>query len=189
MTAIEPRPVFHRLPIRNFQDNPLVDAVTIGYDEKLTATGLLTANLWRQLDPLITPSKYLDWLASLIGMVDPYYDIGWADVVKRRAIISAQKIFSYRGTLIGLRAALDIHGFEYSIYSGSVLTLPFMFDAKFGSFSSSVFVRVPLKYPRFGPECREIMRAIDCYVPMTSKVQVCYDQFYLDFSVFGDPVF
>jgi phage tail-like protein len=193
MTTRQLRPVFNRLPIRGYQDNPIADALTSFYDEKLVATGKLVEDFHLSLDPLTTSIDKLDWLASLVGMVAPYYDTGWAVPVKRKAIASANYIFQYRGTKLGLQKALAIHGFTYSIFTSKDLTLPFTFAADgstntFGVTSQGAFVTLPIAYPRNGYEFREARRAISMYTAVSTPILACYDKFYLGFSSIGDPL-
>ena len=107
-------------------------------------------------------------------------------------ISSANKIFQARGTLIGLRLALDAHGFPYDIYGSSNLKLPFTFtpDTKFGLDSQDTYVMFPLSgHTRSGYQFREARRAIANYVAILTPAIPTYDRFYIGFSVFGEPIF
>jgi phage tail-like protein len=191
MPTYNNRPVFNRLPVKGYQDNSIADALTQFYDSKLVAVGRQAENLHTKLDPNTTPEAYLDWLATLVGMVDPYYSLRWSVPVKRKAIATAQTLFRNRGTLKGLQLALDIHGFSYQIHTSDDLRLPFLLtsETKFGSISDIVFVRLPLEYPRRSYAFLEAERAVKHYTAITNPVKVCYDHFYLDYSVIGDPLF
>lgn len=191
MTTRQTRPVFNRLPVRGYQDNPTADALTQFYDDKLVAVGTQIEQLYTKLDPTTTPSSYLDWLAFLVGMVPPYYSVNWTDAVKRMAITNANAIFSNRGTLKGLSLALDIHGFQYSIYISDDLRLAFTFTAstKFGIISQTAFVRLPLMYERSSYQFTEATKAVKHYTSIVTPTQACYDAFYLGFSFFDDPLF
>jgi phage tail-like protein len=193
MTTKQTRPVFNRLPIRGFQDNPIADALTSFYDEKLVSTGTMVQDFHLTLDPLTANPDRLDWLASLVGLVDPYYDTSWAVSVKRKAIANANDIFKYRGTKIGMKKALDIHSFTYGLFTTSDLTLPFTFAAdgstnKFGETSQGAFITLPLQYPRNGYEFREARRVISNYTATSTPILSCYDKFYIGFSSIGDPL-
>ena len=191
MTTRQTRPVFNRLPIRGYQDNPIADALTQFYDAKVVAVGTQIEQLHTSLDPATAPASYLDWIAFLVGMVHPYYSLKWSDSVKRKAIAGASAIFSNRGTLKGLSLAMDIHDIQYSIYTSDDLRLPFTFTAttRFGLISQTVYVRLPLAYQRNGSQFLEATRAVRNYTAIVTPVLATYDAFYLDFSVFGDPLF
>lgn len=189
MTTRQTRPVFNRLPVRGYQDNPVADALTRFYDEKLVAVGTQVEQLHTKLDPTSAPSIYLDWLAFLVGLVHPYYSVTWSDSVKRLAITNANEIFSNRGTAGGLALAMNIHGFEYVLAISEDLILPFTFAAstKFGRIAT--FVILPLKYERKGSQFREAELAVENYTSIITTTHVCYDAFYLGFSVCSDPIF
>ena len=191
MTTRQTRPVFNRLPIRGYQDNPIADALTQHYDEKLVAVGSQIEQLYTKLDPVVAPSSYLDWLAFLVGMVHPYYSVNWADSVKRLAIANANSIFSNRGTIAGLNLAMSIHGFYNSLYTSDDLRLPFTFTpaTKFGIIFQTAFIRLPLRYERGGYEFTEAAKAVTNYTAIVTPTRVTYDAFYLGFSIFDDPLF
>ncbi len=189
---INTRPVFSRLPQRGYQDNQIADALTDFYDSKLTEVGTKVSQLHTKLDPASAPVEYLDFIAYLLGMVSPYYVDSWTTEVRRSVLINAQKIFSNRGTFVGLDAALSPHNFEYDVFSSNDLRLPFTFDGantRFGSVTDSVFVRLPLKYTRAGYQFREAQRAIVNYTSIVTPTKACYDRFYIGFSEIDDPLF
>lgn len=186
------RPVFDRLPVKGYQDNVIVDAVTSYYDERLVASGMLVQELHLKLNPDTCPPEFLDWLAFMVGMVQPYYSNQWTTAVKRMAVRSANDIFKLRGTLPGIRKALDIHAFDYTIYTSNDLKLAFTFGTStsvFGKRSGTPRVVLPLKYARNGYEFAEAQKVADNYSPVVNPIAPCYDRFYLGFSVFNDPVF
>lgn len=191
MTTRNLRPTFSRLPIRGYQDNPTADALTQHYDDKLVSVGTQLQSLHTKLDPFTTDVKYLDWLAFMVGMVDPYYSVRWSESVKRQAITKANFIFSNRGTFTGLNAALLIHNFSYDIYSSNDLRFSFTFNAStiFGLVTQTVFVRLPIGYSRNSYQFIEAKRAVKNYTAIVTPTQVCYEKFYLGFSQFGDPLF
>lgn len=186
------RPVFERLPVRNYQDNPVVDSLLSYFDEKLVSTGTQAQDLYLKLNPVTCPPEYLDWLAFMVGMIPPQYDYKWTDSVKRLAVAKANDIFMMRGTADGIKKALDIHGFEYYLYTSDDIKLPFTFNGisnKFGKKNSTAYILMPIKYPRNGYEYREANRVVDNYSAMMTPLRTCYDKFYLDFSVFDDVIF
>lgn len=184
------RPTFSRLPMRGYQDNPLADALTSFYDEKLVAVGQQVEGFHLNLDPVTCDAKYLDYIAYLLGMVYPYYDITWAESTKRLIVASANDIFKYRGTLKGLRLAIDPHGFPYKISTATSLTLAFLFTPlpKFGSDAKITYIGLNLlASPRTGTAFKETKRAVDNYCSIIYPPVVCYEHFYIGFSVFGEP--
>lgn len=186
------RPVFERLPVNGYQNNAIADAVTSYYDEKLVATGTLVEGLHLRLNPDTCPDTYLEWLAFMVGMVAPYYNNQWSVAVKRKAVKSANDIFRLRGTTPGILKALDIHSFEYSLYTSNDLKLPFVFGnntSRFGKRSDAARIVLPLKYTRSGYEFTEAQKVADNYSAIVNPVAPCYDRFYIGFSFFDDPVF
>lgn len=185
------RPVFERLPVKGYQDNVIADAVTSYYDEKLVGVGTFIENLHLSLNPDTCPESYLDWLAFMVGMTSPYYDNQWLVPVKRKAVKAANDIFRLRGTLPGIKKALDIHSFEYILYNSNDLILPFTFGVNnvFGKKSDSTRIVMPLKYSRQGYEFTEAQKVADNYSAIVNPISPCYDRFYLGFSVFDDPLF
>lgn len=186
------RPTFERLPVRGYQDNPVADALTQYYDEKLVAVGTQVENLYLNLNPDSCPESFLDWLAFMVGMVTPYYDVAWSISVKRKAVKSANDIFMLRGTLPGVKKALNIHNFDYTLYTSDDLKLAFVFGgdtSKFGKRSETTRIVLPLKYNRNGYEFNEANRVSENYTSVANPVLPCYDKFYIGFSVFDDPLF
>lgn len=184
------RPVFNRLPVIGYQDNPIADALTSYYDERLVTVGNLAQDLHLNLNPATCPETYLDWLGFMVGMVQPYYNQGWKVPVKRLAVANANEIFKLRGTLPGINKALGIHGFEYLLFNTTDLKLPFTFGVGnvFGRKSDSTRVLLPLKYARNGYEFKEAQNAANLYSSVVSPLTVCYDKFYIGFSFLGDPL-
>lgn len=186
------RPVFERLPVRGYQDNPIADALTQYYDEKLVKVGTDIENLHTRLNPETCSPDTLDWLAYMVGMVQPYYSTGWEVPVKRKAVAWANTIFRQRGTIPGITKALTIHGFDFAIRTSDDLKLPFVFGnstSKFGKKSNTAYITLPLVYPRGGYEFKEAKRVVDNYSAVVNPLRPCYDKFYIGFSVFDDPLF
>lgn len=186
------RPTFERLPVKGYQDNVIADAVTSYYDERLVASGMLLQELHLKLNPDTCPENFLDWLAFMVGMVKPYYDSTWTVAVKRKAVKSANDIFKLRGTVNGVKKALDIHSLDYTLYTSNDLKLAFTFGAStsvFGNKSGTARIVLPLQYSRGGYEFIEAQKVADNYSAITNPISPCYDRFYLGFSVFDDPIF
>lgn len=184
------RPVFSRLPVTGFQDNPVVDWVTDYYDSKLVSTGLELEQLHTKLKPATAPADYLDYIAALMGLSSKYYNTSWSTATKRAYLQRANFIFANKGTRKALDASLSIHGFEYTISTSADLMLPFTLPATFGDSSSNkVYIKLPIKYRRAGYEFSETSRALENYCSINTSVLTCYDKFYVGFSAVGDPLF
>lgn len=191
MTQTQPRPTFNRLPVKGYQDNTVANALTQFYDEKLVAVGTQVQNFHTLLDPATCPVSYLDYLAYLVGMVDPYYDSRWSVPIKREMIQSALTLFRTRGTKACLTLALDIQSVPYKYYNSSNLVFSFVFttDTKFGLDSQVVFVTLtdPQVNTRTGNNWLEVARAVRNYTAIAAPVQLTYDHFYLGYSALGEP--
>lgn len=187
------RPTYSRLPNKGYQDNPIADALTSFYDEKLVAVGDQIQSFHTLLDPATCPVIYLDFLAYLVGMVDPYYDTKWSVLIKRAMIAAAMTLFRTRGTKDCLVLALDIQGILYTLYRGENLKFAFTFavTTKFGLAAQVVYVQIPTPatYPRTSQMFVEAQRAVRNYTAIAATVQVTYDRFYLGYSTFGEPLF
>lgn len=56
-------------------------------------------------DPALTPTDFLDWLGSWVGME---LDESWATERRRAAVATAVEMYRMRGTISGLRANLEV---------------------------------------------------------------------------------
>jgi phage tail P2-like protein len=185
----EGRPVFNRLPLRGYQDNETVDALTVWVDEKLTDTAKLLEGLPGELSPSTCQDKWLDYLGFLVGLSGSYWDIEWSSSVKRAMITEAHRNWGRRGTIDSIRGILDIHGFEYKLWTSSSLRLSFTLPATFGSDNLRLFIRLPLRYQRTSKEFKEAGRTLRNYAPVLIEAKEVFDGFYLGFSKIGDPLF
>jgi phage tail-like protein len=189
MVYKDSRPVFYDLPQKGYQDNPVVDWLTLWYDEKIVQSATTLESFWQNLDPAIAPESYLDYLAFLCGLSGNYWDVKWSVDVKRLLIALAHSLWSSRGTLRAIRQVLDIHSLEYTIWTNGALRLSFTLPATFGKDDLRLWVRMPLKYQRSTPQFKEAQRTLRNYAPAIVKSGVCFNRFYLGFSVLNDPLF
>jgi phage tail-like protein len=205
------RPVFYDLPQKGYQDNPIVDWLTLWYDERIVQSATTLESFWQNLDPMVAPESYLDYLAFLCGLSGKYWDVKWTVPVKRSLISLAHSLWSSRGTLRAIKQVLNIQlstylydseGFlvddkgdylienpEYTIWTNGALRLSFTLPATFGKDDLKLWVRLPLKYQRSTQQFKEAQRTLRNYAPAIVKSGVCFERFYLGFSVLGDPLF
>lgn len=189
MTYKDGRPVFYDLPQKGYQDNPTVDWLTRWYDQKLVQVATLMETLWQYLEPEEAPESYLDYLAFLCGLSGTYWDTKWQPDVKRQLIKHAHKLWSSRGTLGAIQKVLEIHNIEHTIWSSGSLRLPFELPRMFGRDDLRIWVRLPLPYQRQSWQFKESQRTLRNYAPTIVQTGVCFNRFYLGFSVLGDPLF
>jgi phage tail P2-like protein len=183
------RPFFTALPEVGYQDNDAVDSLTLWVDEQLTAKAVQLQSMWTKLDPVTTDEIYLDYLAFLVGLSGPYWDLKWSTAVKRQMITQAHSIWSIRGTVTALNKVLAIHGISYNLWSRGSLNLTFILPGTFGKDDFTLYIRLPLTYTRFSVGFKEAERTAKNYSGAVSKTRVVYERFYLGYSRLGEPVF
>jgi P2-related tail formation protein len=175
--------------MRGYQNNPLVSHILEFADERIRQTGIAASQLHTKLEPTTTDSKYLDWLAYMVGAVDGYWSSSWSDGVKRIVLTNWQRLTEYRGTRIALELALSAHSIPYVFWSSSDVALPFSLPVTLGVVTYSVFVTLPLSLARNSYEFIEARRAVDNYTAAAYPVVACYDRFYAGISAVGEPLF
>lgn len=92
------------------------------FEGVLTTLEDRVAAAWRLTDPHTTTEDALEWLASWIGVT---FDSGYPVEQRRELIAAAPHLFRWRGTLRGLRDALDIATggrLENGVVSGGSVT-------------------------------------------------------------------
>jgi phage tail P2-like protein len=184
------RPVFKRLPIEGYQNNPVADALTQWVDERLIATKETLENFYRELDPDTAKDSSLDYLAYLVGLSDEFYYPEWSPEVKRAMIAaSLSLLWPYRGTLKALRTVLDIHSIDYDIWQPGELVLPFRLPGEFGTGGAEYYIRLPLRYQRSSLQWAEARRTLDNFGTFGIRSGVVYKAFYVGFSRLGEPLF
>lgn len=186
----EGRPVFKRLPYNGYQNNDLVDHISNWVDFRLSQASALLQNFYKEVSPYTAQDSSLDYLAWLVGLSGQYWDRTWSSLVKRQMIRLAHPVlWKQRGTDTVLRTVLDIHEISYNIWTDGNLQLPFVLSGTFGTPKLRFYLRLPITYPRSGPVFREARRTVANFSPALVQKGVCYDRFYLGFSLLGDPLF
>ncbi|KJK49252.1 hypothetical protein UK23_14910 [Lentzea aerocolonigenes] len=101
--AVNPFPILGYLP-SVFQEDQFAARFTAGLDEvSAPAIGVLDC-LPAYLDPRTTPSDFLPWLGSWVGL-----DLrGLPEDRMRALVVAAPSLHSLRGTLTGLRLWLEL---------------------------------------------------------------------------------
>jgi phage tail-like protein len=99
-----PHPMGARLPAL-YQEDALGQRLTAAFDESIAPILATLDNLEAYLDPELTPSDFLEWLGSWLGIA---VDETWELERRRRAIASAVEIYRLRGTVEGLVAQIEV---------------------------------------------------------------------------------
>lgn len=103
-SLVSPHPLGGYLPAL-YQEDEFAQAWLSGLDQVLAPIFNSLDNFDAYLDPRLTPSDFLDWLASWMGLVA---DETWP-VERRRAFVSsASDLYRMRGTAKGLAAHVRI---------------------------------------------------------------------------------
>lgn len=170
------RPVYKRLPIEGFQNNEVVDWLTQQPDADLMSVKQEMETFYQKLDPVACPVAMLDYLGYLVGMSGEYWDLDWSEAVKRSMITNSFTFWENLGTLQTFTDVLDIHGLTYRVWQP-------------GLSNSRVYTGLPLTSVRNGAEWVETQRTVRNFLSVTTRNVVSYDQFYIGFSVIGEPVF
>ncbi|MFJ3977809.1 phage tail protein [Streptomyces sp. NPDC090021] len=101
---VSPYPIGSLLPAV-YQEDDFAQRFTAGLDDVLAPAIAVLDSLDAYLDPLLTPSDFLPWLAGWLGTdLDENTD----DRNRRRAVRDAAPLFAARGTTDALRAELAI---------------------------------------------------------------------------------
>lgn len=100
-----PRPIGLTLPAP-LQEDDFAQRFTAGLDKVLAPVFLTLDNVDCYFDPLISPEDFLDWLASWVGLA---LDENWPIQKQRRLIAQAVELYSWRGTIKGVAALVEIY--------------------------------------------------------------------------------
>jgi phage tail-like protein len=101
---VSPRPLVETLPAM-FQDDPMVCAWLDALDEVLAPVFLTLDGFPAYLDPWLTPADFVPWLAGWVGLaLDPAWPMGR----RRAAIAQAAELYRWRGTAVGVAAAVEL---------------------------------------------------------------------------------
>lgn len=190
------RPIYSRLPQISQRykaenpDNP-TNWITLWFDELLVATKATIDDLPRQLNALTCDPEWIDFVAYLSGFSGEYWDKSWNLATKRAIASRANWIWANKGTrevleylfnALNLSAAIWINSGFY--VDESLLDIDTLSEPQY-----QYFVTVPLSYDRDGAQFRLAEKINRLFGPIVCDSSVCYDAFYVDFSVVGDPIF
>lgn len=191
------RPIYSRLPGTNLgyrqeeSDDSIAAWLTEYWDELLVQSKAKADDLPRQLDPALCDPEWLDFLALLCGFVDEYWEAGFPVAVKRSLLINSYTlIWANKGSQAVLELMLDIFSIGYSIWLGdSFVVGETILPGTIGSPEWQFYILLPLLYLRESQEFKRAEQLRQLYSPAFCDSLVAYDQFYVGFSVCGDPVF
>jgi phage tail-like protein len=88
-----------------FQEDEFSMRFVAGFDDVMAPILLTLDCLIDYFDPALTPTDFLDWLASWVGIE---VDESWATERRRAAVATAVEMYRMRGTISGLRANLEV---------------------------------------------------------------------------------
>ncbi|MFI1764271.1 phage tail protein [Streptomyces sp. NPDC020800] len=97
-------PIGGQLPAL-YADDDFAQRFTAGLDTVLAPVFATLDNLPAYLDPRVTPTDFLAWLASWVGIAD---DPQWPVELRREAVARAVELHRWRGTRRGLVEALRL---------------------------------------------------------------------------------
>ncbi len=99
-----PRKLIETMPAI-FQEDFFTNRFTDGLDDCLAPIISTLDCLYAYVDPYLTPTDFLDWLAGWVGMV---LDETWAEDRRRATLAHAVELYLMRGTVEGMRAEVQI---------------------------------------------------------------------------------
>jgi phage tail-like protein len=88
-----------------YQEDDFSMRFVAGFDDVLAPILTTLDCLIDYFDPALTPTDFLDWLASWVGIE---VDESWATERRRAAVATAVEMYRMRGTISGLRANLEV---------------------------------------------------------------------------------
>jgi len=100
-----PRKLIETMPAVYQEDDFFTRRLTEGLDECLAPIMSTLDCLSAYVDPYLTPTDFLDWLASWVSMV---LDETWAEDRRRATLAHAVELYKMRGTAAGMRAEVQI---------------------------------------------------------------------------------
>jgi phage tail-like protein len=100
-----PHPIAGLLPAVYQEEDPFAVRFTAGLDEVLAPVLATLDCLDAYVDPLLAPEDFLDWLAGWVGAV---LDENVPLALRRSAVAGAAALHRRRGTVAGLRSALEL---------------------------------------------------------------------------------
>ncbi len=100
-----PYPLITLLPAIYQEEDPFVGRFTAGLDDVLAPVISTLDNLDAYVDPLLAPEDFLSWLAGWVGVtVNDNAPVGQ----HRATVARAAELHRLRGTVTGLRTALEL---------------------------------------------------------------------------------
>jgi phage tail-like protein len=88
-----------------YQEDEFSMRFVAGFDDVLAPVLLALDCLIDYFDPALTPTDFLEWLASWVGIE---VDESWATAHRRAAVATAVEMYRMRGTISGLQANLEV---------------------------------------------------------------------------------
>jgi phage tail-like protein len=88
-----------------YQEDDFSMRFIAGFDDVLAPILVALDCLIDYFDPALTPTDFLEWLASWVGIE---VDESWATDRRRAAVSTAVEMYRMRGTISGLRANLEV---------------------------------------------------------------------------------
>ena len=103
------RPIYDRMPkLLGAYSGEASDQFTRYWDSLLIEGKNAVLSLPTLFDPLNCPAEWLDYLAPLVGLIDPYWSAGWPVSTKRKLIAGSLLIlWAKKGTVECLDYVLD----------------------------------------------------------------------------------
>lgn len=103
------RPIYNRMPkLLGAYANDASDQFTRFWDKTLIDGKDAVLSLPTLFDPVNCPPEWLDYLAPLVGLIDPYWSEGWPDSAKRKLISGSLLIlWAKKGTIECLDYVID----------------------------------------------------------------------------------
>jgi hypothetical protein len=200
------KPIYSRLPGENsgytkdeefddydpIADPPIARWLTEFWDEMLVSTKLKADGIYTtHLNPVTADAANLDWLAQLCGFTGEYWQSTWPESAKRALIANSfDFIWPNKGTKMLFEWLFETFSVNARIYELD----EFLADINsaedlLGGSPLNYYIVVSLLYLRDSSTWRLIELLNRTYGPVYHESRVCYDDFYADFSVTGDPVF
>lgn len=87
------------------QEDPFAMRLTAGLDDVLAPIIATLDCLYGYIDPALAPEDFLEWLADWVGAT---VDENWPLHRQRATVARAVELYQLRGTLVGLRAQVEV---------------------------------------------------------------------------------
>jgi phage tail-like protein len=100
-----PYPLITLLPAVYQEEDPFVGRFTAGLDDVLAPVIATLDNLDAYVDPMLAPPDFLEWLAGWVGVT---VNDNAPVALHRATVARAAELHRMRGTVAGLRTALEL---------------------------------------------------------------------------------